>query len=116
MNNFRTNEQEQKKVEKISRQYLSKEENKMEQLQKLDRKVKTPGKIAACVLGVAGALVMGAGMSLVMVWDVMGAGLALSIPGMVAALLAYPVYARITSRRKKKYAAEVLRLSNELMG
>ena len=40
----------------------------MEQLQKLDSKVKLPGKIVGAILGVIGALIMGTGMSLVMVW------------------------------------------------
>ena len=62
-----------------------------------------------------GALVMGAGMAQVMVWGNMAPGLALGIPGLAAALLAYPVYALITNARKKKYAAEIMRLSGDLM-
>jgi len=42
-------------------------------------------------------------------------GLALSIPGLAAALLAYPLYSLITSKRKKKYADEIMRLSDELI-
>lgn len=115
MSNFRADEQDQRKAERIRRQYIPHADNKMEQLQKLDSKVKTPGKIVACILGVIGVLVMGAGMSMVMVWGIMTTGLALSIPGMIVALLAYPVYSLITNRRKKKYAAEIMRLSNDLM-
>ena len=33
MNNFNANEQDQKKAESIRRQYISREDNKMEQLQ-----------------------------------------------------------------------------------
>ena len=67
MNNYQASERDQKKAEDIRRQYVSREENKMEQLRKLDSRVKLPGKIAGSILGVIGALVMGAGMSLVMV-------------------------------------------------
>ena len=35
MNNYQANERDQKKAEGIRRQYLTREENKMEQLQKL---------------------------------------------------------------------------------
>ena len=115
MDNFKPTAQDQKKAENIRRQYLSHEADRMERLKKLDGRVKRPGRIVACILGVAGALVMGAGMSLVMVWENMVPGLALSIPGLLAALLAYPVYALITGRRRKKYAPDIMRLSDELI-
>lgn len=87
-------------------------DNKIEQLQRLDSKVKTPGKVVASILGVVGALVMGSGMALVMVWENMTMGLAPSIPGMIVALLAFPAYAVITNSRKKKYASEILSLES----
>lgn len=42
-------------------------------------------------------------------------GLALSIPGMAVALMAYPVYTMVTDKRKKEYADEIIRLSDEVM-
>lgn len=115
MSNYQATAQDQKRAENIRRQYISRDENKMEQLQKLDEKVKLPGKIVACILGIIGSLVMGAGMSLVMVWANMTMGIGLSIPGMLVALIAYPVYTLITNSRKKKYAAEIMRLSDAVM-
>ena len=115
MNNYQASERDQKKAEGIRRQYVSREENKMEQLQKLDSKVKLPGKIVGSILGVIGALVMGAGMSLVMVWGNMAMGLALSIPGLAVLLLGFLAYYLITGSRKKKYAAEIMRLSGDVM-
>ena len=115
MNNYQASERDQKKAEGIRRQYVSREENKMEQLQKLDSRVKLPGKIAGSILGVIGALVMGAGMSLVMVWGNMAMGLALSIPGLAVLLLGFLAYYLITGSRKKKYAAEIMRLSGDVM-
>ena len=115
MNNYQASERAQKKAEDIRRQYVSREENKMEQLQKLDSRVKLPGKIAGSILGVIGAVVMGAGMSLVMVWGNMAMGLALSIPGLAVLLLGFLAYYLITGSRKKKYAAEIMRLSGDVM-
>lgn len=115
MSNSSTNPQDQRRAESIRRQYISREDNKIEQLQHLDNKVKIPGRVAAGALGTAGALVMGAGMAQIMVWGNMTTGLAVSIPGMLAALLAFPVYALITNSRKKKYASEIIRLSDGLM-
>lgn len=115
MSDFNATAQDQKKAESIRRQYIPREDNKIEQLQRLDSKVKTPGKVVAGILGVVGALVMGSGMALVMVWENMTMGLALSIPGMIVALLAFPAYAVITNSRKKKYASEIMRISDGLI-
>lgn len=115
MNEYNTTNHEKAKAESIRKQYLSREENKMDQLKELDNKVKRPGKLVAGILGTGGSLLLGAGMSNIMVWDAMNTGLAIGIPGLVIALLSYPVYQLITGRRKKKYAAEIMKLSNELI-
>lgn len=120
MSDYKVTEQDQKQAEQIRRQYIPHEENKMEQLQELDRRVKFPCKMIAGSLGLVGSLVMGAGMAKIMVNDSSAAGselrkdLAMSIPGMVLALLSYPAYKIITEKRKKQYASEVLHLSGEL--
>lgn len=116
MNEFSVTNQDAVKVERIRRQYMKREENKMEQLKRLDDKVKVPGKIIASIMGVTGTLVMGSGMSLIMVWERMSIGLALGIPGLLVTVLAYPVYKMITGGRKKKYADEIMELSEELIG
>lgn len=103
------------KAEAIRRKYMERGTTKLDQLQALDAKVKTPGTVVASMLGVIGALVMGAGMSNVMVWDNMTVGLALGIPGLVMVCLAWPVYRAITGRRRKKYARQVMELSGAIM-
>lgn len=104
-----------KKAEKIRSQYIAKETTKMDNLKKLDNKVKAPGKVISIILGVIGILVMGSGMSLIMVNENMQLGLMLGIPGMLVALLAYPVYSLITNGRKKKFKNEIIRLSDEVI-
>ena len=103
------------KAERIRNQYTGKEMTAMDELRKLDNKVKAPGKAVASVLGVIGALIMGAGMSLIMVRNIMTTGLLLGIPGMIVALLAYPVYSLITNCRKKQYKDEIIRQSDEVI-
>lgn len=115
MNELNAKKYDATKAEKIRRQYLSREDNKMEQLKRLDDKVKTPGKIVSCIMGVIGSLTMGAGMSMIMVWNNMTTGLVLGIPGLLIAVLAYPVYRLLTEKRKKKYAAEIFQLSDVLI-
>lgn len=115
MSEFNTSNNDRTKAQNIQRQYLSHEENKIEQLKQLDNKVKAPGKIIASILGVVGSLTMGAGMSFVMVWENMSTGLLLGIPGLIVLLLVYPVYMLITGNRKKKYADEIINLSDRLI-
>lgn len=114
MSEYNLDNNERAKAQNIRRQYLKQEENKMEQLKQLDRKVKFPGKIIAGMIGTGGALLLGAGMSNIMVWDAMNTGLAMGIPGLIIALLSYPVYHLITGNRKKKYAAQIMKLSDEV--
>lgn len=115
MNEYRASEQERQRAEKIRRQYISREDNAIRQLEKLDNKVKFPGKIISVILGVVSALVMGAGMALIMVWKQLLLGLAFSIPGLIVALLAYPIYALITNSRRRKFAEEIMRLSDAVI-
>lgn len=116
MTTFTATKKDTTQAEKIRRQYLSREQNKMEQLKKLDDKVKAPGKIVASIIGTIGALMMGGGMAMIMVNGVMNTGLVLSIPGMLLAVAAFPLYSIITNSRKKKYADEIMHLSEEIVG
>ena len=116
MYEFNPKKSNAEKAEAIRRQYMEREITKMDTLQELHTKVKTPGIVVSVIVGVLGILIMGTGMSSVMVWDNMTIGLALGIPGMLMALLAYPIYKAITNRRKKKYASQILKLSGEIMG
>lgn len=103
------------KAEAIRRRYMEKGTTKLDQLQALDAKVKTPGTVLASMLGIVGALVMGAGMSNIMVWNNMTVGLALGIPGLIMLCLAWPVYKAVTGSRRKKYAQQVMELSGAII-
>ena len=115
MSEYTATNNERAKAQTIRNQYVDKKEGKMDQLNHLDKKVKMPGKIVAIILGVGGSLLMGAGMSTIMVWNTMGSGLAMGIPGMAVAMLAFPIYKLITVRRKKKYSNDIMMLSDELL-
>lgn len=122
MNNKETFEyayvsEQQAEIEKIRKKYLPKEEDKMERLRKLDRKAETPGLVVSLVLGIAGCLVFGTGMSCIMVWSetLFFAGIVLGILGMILIALAYPVYTGITRKQKQKIAPEILELTEELL-
>lgn len=103
-------------VEAIRKKYLPKEEDKMETLRKLDRKAENPGSIAALVMGIVGSLVLGAGMSCCMVWadKFFVLGIIVGVTGMVMVGAAYPVYKKITAKKRAEYAERIIALTNEL--
>ena len=53
---------QQEEVKKIREKYLPAEEDKMEQLRRLDESAVRPGTVASIILGVIGALLLGVGM------------------------------------------------------
>lgn len=120
---FTYNAPEQQEVLQIRNKYLPKEESKLDALRALDAKVKRPANLFAYVFGAFSAIVMGAGMSLVMtdigavlgLQNTMVIGICTGVLGLAMALLTYPIYKAILKRRKNKYGAKILQLSEELM-
>ena len=110
-------------VEKIRTKYVEKKDSSLDELRKLDRKVKAPAEVFAYIFGSISALVMGAGMSLVMtdvatligLGDMTVPGIAVGVVGMVLAIVNYPIYKGILSSRKNKYADKILALSNKIL-
>ena len=109
-------------VQKIRTQYTEKQHTELDELKVLDAKVKRPANTFAYIYGSVSAIVMGAGMSLVMteVGAVIGItsmvpGIAIGVVGMGMALSTYPIYKKILNGRKKKYAPEILKLSEKVM-
>ena len=113
---------EQSEVEAIRKKYLPPEENKMEQLRKLDRSATGKAQAWAMALGVIGTLILGTGMSLCMTelsgflgGTAMFIGIPVGLVGIVLVALAYPVYNKILKKERQRIAPEVLRLTEELM-
>jgi hypothetical protein len=110
-------------VQKIRSQYTEKQNTELDELKALDAKVKKPANVFAYTYGSLGAIVMGAGMSLVMtdigaiigLASAMVPGIVVGIVGMGMAMSTYPIYKGILNARKKKYAPEIMRLSDKLM-
>ncbi|MBR2346659.1 MAG: dihydropteridine reductase [Clostridia bacterium] len=110
-------------VEKIRTKYVEKKDSSLDELRKLDRKVKAPAEVFAYIFGSISALIMGAGMSLVMtdvanmlgLGDMTIPGIAVGVVGMVLAIVNYPIYKGILNSRKKKYSEQVIALSNKIL-
>ena len=107
---------QQQEIESIRRKYLSREENKLEQLHWLDKQAERPGTIVSILLGTISTLVLGVGMVLTMVYTrYFILGIVIGLAGIAGVSLAYPLYLRITRREREKIAPEILRLTDELM-
>ena len=110
-------------VQKIRTQYTERENTQLDELKALDKKVKKPANVFAVVFGIISAVVMGSGMSLVMtdIGSIVGIespmfpGIIIGVVGLVMALLTYPMYKKILNSRKKKYANEIIKLSDNIM-
>ncbi len=110
-------------VQKIRTQYTEKESTELDALKELDAKVKRPANVFAYVFGSVSAIVMGAGMSLVMtdidstigMKDAMVPGIAVGVVGMAMAIANYPIHKNILAGRRKKYADEIIALSDKIM-
>lgn len=110
-------------VEKIRTQYTEKEHTELDSLKELDAKVKKPANIFAYVFGSLGAIVMGSGMSLIMtdigetigIENVMIPGIVIGVIGLVMVSVNYTIYKKILGSRRKKYADEILKLSEKIL-
>ena len=110
-------------VQKIRTQYTEKEHTGLDELKELDTRVKRPANVFAYILGSISAIIMGAGMSLVMtdiaetvgIQNPMLYGIVIGIIGMFMAIINYPIYKGILGRRRKKYADKIIELSDKIM-
>jgi hypothetical protein len=114
--NYTYSAKQQEEIEKIRQKYIPKEENKMEQLRKLDESTTMPGTIAALALGIVSALLLGIGMCCSMVWAdrYFVHGIVLGLLGIAGAIAAYPLYNHITAKKREQIAPEIMRLTEEL--
>lgn len=107
---------EQEEIKKIREKYMPKEADKMEQLRRLDASVTQKGTVISLVVGIVGALILGTGMSMCMVWtELFVLGIIVGIVGIVMVSAAYPLYSYVTKKEREKIAPEIIRLTDELM-
>ena len=116
-------------VQKIRSEYTEKENTQIDELKALDAKVKRPAVRFAYILGIIGSLVLGTGMTFTMnviksgtYFGFITIGENMMIPGIIIGLIGilmmsinYPIYKRRLAARKKKYADEIIALSDSIM-
>ena len=109
-------------VEKIRSQYTEQEHTDLDALKALDAKVKRPANVFGYTYGSIGAIVMGAGMSLVMtdigaklgMKETLIPGIVIGVVGLVMVLSSYPIHRKILNFRKKKHATKIMELSDRI--
>lgn len=113
---------QQEEIEQIRKKYTPREPDKMERLRALDAQVNRKATMISILVGVAGALLLGVGMSLLMseFGALLGAlafpvGIAVGVVGIAVLACAYPLYQRTLKKEREKAAPEILRLTDELM-
>ena len=113
---YRYSAKQQEEIEAIRRKYLPKEEDKMEQLRQMDKRVSHKGTIISIIIGVIGCLLLGIGMCCTMEWAGRWfvPGIIIGAIGIVMIALAYPLYERITKKERKKIAPLILKLADEV--
>ena len=108
-------------VEEIRSQYEEKQPTELDALKALDAEVKRPANVFGYSYGAVSALIMGAGMSLVMtelgskLKGLRTAGVLIGTIGMGMALSTSPIYKKILNKRKKEFAPKIMELSEKVL-
>lgn len=110
-------------VQKIRTQYTEKEHTQLDALKELDAKVKRPANVFAYLFGSISAIIMGSGMSLVMtdigntigIENALIPGIIIGVIGMLMAIVNYPIYKKMLASRRKQYADQIMKLSDEII-
>lgn len=118
---------DQAEIENIRKKYepQSRYESNLDQLRKLDASVTSKATMISLIVGIAGTLVLGFGLSLILsdLYALISLskslcqilGIVIGVIGIFIDSINYPLYDIIIMRERKRVAPEIIRLSNELM-
>jgi hypothetical protein len=106
--------EEQKEIDSIRAKYQPGEKQQptnLDKLKKLDAKVESKAMVSALSWGIISTLVLGVGMTCVLVWNQPVIGVIVGIIGLAGAFFAWPLYQKVLAKEREKAAPEILRLS-----
>ena len=107
-------------AEQLANEYAPKDTSKVAALRKLDAKAKRPACIFTYSVGILSALVFGTGMCLAMGQIGSGTtgsfvlGIVVGLLGMAGMSINYPIYKKLLSQGKQKYAFEIMELAKQI--
>ena len=106
--------EEQKEMDSIRAKYQpgeKKQPTNLDKLKKLDAKVESVAMVSALSWGMISTLILGVGMTCVLVWNQPVIGVIVGVLGLAGALYAWPLYQKVLAKQREKAAPEILRLS-----
>lgn len=108
---------ENNEIKRIREKYLEPDERetKLEQLRRLDASVHKYAVAASLTVGIIGALILGFGLSCIMVYAWFVTGITAGIIGIALTAIAYPVYKLKAEKTKKEIAPLIIKLTDELI-
>lgn len=109
---------DKKYIERTIRSYEKKEVSKLDELRKLDKKATRGATIFSYIFGSVSSLILGLGMSIAMEVIFPGymyIGIIIGLIGILLVSINYPLYKKLLEKGKRKYASQILELSNELL-
>lgn len=114
--NYTYSSAQQAELREIRRKYLLTKEDKMDQIRRLDARVKRKGIHSALVVGVLGLLLFGIGLGCAMIWkdERMALCVFMVVIGIVDMAAAYPVYVMLMKKEHDRVAPFILKLTDEL--
>lgn len=109
--------EERREIESIRNSYISrnKKDDKLSTLRKLHSKAKSVPKIISLTIGIIGLLIFGLGLTLILEWNSIAAGILVGAVGIIIMIANYPIFVKISNDIKNKYSKEILDLSEELL-
>ena len=108
---YRYTADEQREIDMLRRRYtLDAPEDDLAMLQKIDGEVTRRATIKAVVLGTAGTLVFGGGLSMVLEAHLMAPGIVMGCCGIVVMAAMPAFYERLLKRERQKAAPRVAEL------
>lgn len=115
--NYTYSAKNQAEVWKIRNKYISTDVDKLVQLRSLDASVTKKGTLISLIVGILGCLILGTGMSCIMVWgeNLFLLGVIIGVIGLIAICTSYPLFIYVTRKERERITPEILRLSDELL-
>lgn len=109
-------------AQKLRNSYTPAQPSELDRLREMDKAVKRPANIFAYTFGTIGSLILGTGMCLAM--KIIGAatpllmpvGIGIGLVGIAMVSANYFLHKKLLTKRKAKYGAEILALSNKILG
>ena len=110
-------DRERREIESIRNRYIGVPEtnDKRARLARLDFLVRKLPIYISVVICVIGLLVFGTGLAFVLEFRMIGGGAALGAVGLVITVVAYPVYKAIYWLQRRRYAGQIVALTDELL-